>query len=58
MRIFAYHDVENSEPGRGMEKSGMKKEEIILGAKRRKGEFVSIVLRGITKKNGKSNSKK
>ncbi|MBE9887271.1 GNAT family N-acetyltransferase [Enterococcus durans] len=50
VRIFAYHDVENPKSGRVMEKIGMKKEGIIPDARRWKGEIVSIVLRGITKK--------
>ncbi len=50
VRIFAYHDIENPKSGRVMEKIGMKKEGVIPDARRTKGKIVSVVLRGITKK--------
>ncbi len=49
VRIFATHDVRNSNSGRVMEKLHMKKEGLIPDAERRNGEVVSLVIRGITK---------
>ena len=48
IRIYAYHDVENPNSGRVMEKIGMKKEGVIPDARRSKGKDVTLVLRGIT----------
>lgn len=50
IRIYAYHDVENPNSGRVMEKIGMKKEGVIPYARRSKGKVVTLVLRGITQK--------
>lgn len=50
VRIYAYHDVENPNSGRVMEKIGMKKEGVIPDARRSKGKDVTLVLRGITQK--------
>ncbi|MGG5357407.1 MULTISPECIES: GNAT family N-acetyltransferase [unclassified Enterococcus] len=50
VRIFAYHDLNNPNSGRVMEKLHMKKEGIIPDARRWKGEVVSVVMRGITQK--------
>ncbi|HGF7712749.1 TPA: GNAT family N-acetyltransferase, partial [Enterococcus faecium] len=49
VRIFATHDVRNSNSGRVMEKLHMKKEGLISDAERRNGEVVSLVIRGITR---------
>ncbi|WP_301355217.1 GNAT family N-acetyltransferase [Enterococcus spodopteracolus] len=50
VRIFAYHNTKNSKSGRVMDKLGMREEAMIPDAKREKGEIISIVLKGITKK--------
>lgn len=50
IRIYAYHDVENPNSGRVMEKIGMKQEGLIPDARRSKGRVISVVLRGLTKK--------
>ncbi|MDG3375081.1 GNAT family protein, partial [Vibrio parahaemolyticus] len=49
VRIFAYHDVENPNSGRVMEKLGMKQEGMIPDARRWKEKVISVILRGITK---------
>lgn len=49
VRIFAYHDVENPNSGRVMEKLGMKQEGMIPDARRWKEKMISVILRGITK---------
>lgn len=48
IRIYAYHDVENLNSGRVMDKIGMKKEEVIPDARCSKGKVVTLVLQGIT----------
>ncbi|MGM9903547.1 hypothetical protein A5844_001044 [Enterococcus sp. 10A9_DIV0425] len=50
VRIFAYYNAENSKSGRVMEKLGMKQEGVIPDAKRERGRVISIILKGITKK--------